>query len=426
MKPQTVIIGIGIFLLLKRKKTAIGAIYEELPDLYECKDGTFSTSRGQRACTRHGGRKSGQAVTFGGGGSRLLNIQDVPISDILINRTLFQGREKAFSKRSVDNIVEDALSGRFAWENLDPITLWRDPSGKLFLLSGHSRLKAFELLAEKGIKVDGKGFDKIPAKIRSGSLDSAQKMALESNTLSTKETDIERAAYYRRLRQDGEEERQILAQIKKNEGRNWSNIYAFTFLNPTGKTWAMLQQFAEGEDQSAQMAKALAKWIGTARKQYPFLTNEHEAELQIWLFEMRGYGTGSGQVSNERDFLEKVGVFVQKNTFFGAFDQAKPLNIMQAQLKSPTELQFEREVLEKNKEVLDAERQLRDKIKTLTASGASKSDLARIIQPFEAVLRNLRIELSQLLQRKSQVLEYSKNEATLFGHKKIGRLKFYF
>ncbi len=415
---HTILAVLGILLLVPKRKNGIGAIYPQVPELYECNDGTFSTSGSSRACHRHGGRKSTSPLTFGGGGSGLLNIQDVPLSKIHINRELFQGREKAYSKRSVDNIVDDAMNGRFAWENLDPITLWSGPDGKLYLLSGHSRHRAFEILSDEGIKVDGKGFDKIPAKIRTGSLATAQKMALESNTLSTKETDIERAAYYRRLAQDGMERRKLLETIKKNEGRNWSNIYAYTFLSPAGKAWATLKQFAEGEDQSATLAKTLAKWIGTARKEFPQLTNEHEGEVFSWLFENRGYGTGPGQVSNERDFLEKMAMVVQKNTFFGEFDQSKPLNIMQSQLKSPVEIEYDRAIQEKTREVAETEKEIRQKIKSLTERKASTSDIARIIQPLESSLRNKRVELQRLLQKKTEIVEYSKNEATLFGTKR--------
>lgn len=415
---STILAAFALLLLAPKRKPGVGAIYPSVPELYECNDGTFSTSSSGRACHRHGGRKSSSPLTFGSGGSGLLNIQDVPLSKIHINRELFQGREKAYSKRSVDNIVDDAMNGRFAWENLDPITLWSGPDGKLYLLSGHSRHRAFEILASEGIRVDGKGFDKIPAKIRTGSLETAQKMALESNTLSTKETDVERAAYYRRLGQDGMDRRKLLETIKKNEGRNWSNIYAYTFLSPNGKAWATLKQFAEGEDQSASLAKTLAKWIGAARKEFPFLTNEHEAEIFAWLFENRGYGTGSGQVSNERDFLERMATIVQKNTFFGEFDQSKPLNIMQSQLKSPTEIEYDRAIQEKSKQVSDTEKEIKQKIKSLTDRQASRDDIARIIQPLETSLRNLRVELSRLLQKKSEIVEYSKNEATLFGTKR--------
>lgn len=422
MKNEHLITAAALLYLLYqmgRKKAAVGAIYPEVPDIYECNDGTYTTSGGRRACHRHGGRRSEHPITrSGGGGSTLLPIQDVPTSAIHIDRSLFQGREKAYSHRSVENIVSDAEAGRFVWANLDPITLWKSPEGKLYLLSGHSRLKAFETLQKMGIRVDGKGFDRIPAKIFQSDLESARRLALESNTLSTKETDIERAAYYRRMRQEGVDEKNIRDQVKRNEGKNWVNVYAYTFLSPSGKAWHTLRQFADQEDTSATLAKSLVKWIGNARRTLPELTNEHEGELYDWLFEQRGYGTGSGQVSSERDFLEKVGVFVQKNTFFGQFDAAKPLNILAAQQKSPVEQEYDAQIRAKQTEIAELEKTIKTKIRTLTDQGANKSDLARIIAPLEAHLRNLRADLQKLLQKKTEIIEYSKREATLFGRKK--------
>lgn len=394
----------------------VGAIYSDVPKIYACHDGTYSTSSGSRACSRHGGRKSDQPLTLQSGGSGLLNIQDVPLSAIHVDTKLFQGREKEFAERSVMNIVNDVVKGQFVWENLDPITLWRSPEGKLFLLSGHSRQEAFKRLSAAGYTVDGKGFERIPAKIYQGATaDTAKRIALESNTLSTKETDIERAAYYRKLRQNGADEKTLLATIKKNEARNWTNIYAYTFLSPTGRTWAALQQLGEGEDTSATLAKSLARWIGQARRGWPALTNEHEAELYAWLFDRRGYGTGPAQVSSEREFLEKVALFIQKNTFFGTFDASKPLNILGAMQKSPAEAEHDAQIAQRQKQIVETERIIRDEIKRLTAARATKADLQRIVAPYETSLRNLRADLQRLILKKSEIVEYSKREAQLFG-----------
>lgn len=400
--------------------SGIGAIYPTAPQVWECHDGTFSTSSGRRACSRHGGRRGSEPLRSGSGSS-LLNIVDVPLHSIKIDRSLFQGREKAFSQRSVDNIVADVESGRFVWENLDPITLWRSPSGTLYLLSGHSRHRAFEILSEMGAMVDDKGFDKIPAKIRTGDLQAAQKLALESNTLSTKETDIERAGYYRRMRQDGASQQAIVADMKRNEGRNWTNILAYTYLSPSGNTWAAIKQFADGEDQSATLTKALAKWIGNARKSYPQLTNEHEGELYAWLFHNRGYGTGAGQVANERDFQEKVSMFVAKNTMYGEFQQDQPLNIMAAQYKSPAEAAWEQEYRQKAADIAELEKTVKAKIRSLQDHGATRAQMQDIVSPLERQLRNLRADLVALAGKKSQIIEYSKNEATLFGLSKKRR-----
>ena len=94
------------------------------------------------------------------------------------------------------------------------------------------------------------------------------------------------------------------------------------------------------------------------------------------------------------------------------------MNILAAQQKSPTELQYDQQISERQREIQELERQIKAKIKTLTDQGATKNDLARIIAPLEASLRNLRSDLQRLLQKKSEVIEYSKREATLFGRKR--------
>jgi hypothetical protein len=386
-----------------------------VPDIFPCNDGTFTTSKTKRGCTRHGGKASETPLKFGSGGSTKLNIKDIPLFEVNVDKALFQGREKDFSIRSVENIVEAVKSGQFVWANLDPITLWENPNGKLFLISGHSRFEAFKRLAKDGQKADGKDFEAIPAKILKGELSTAKKTALESNTLSTKETDIERAKYYRRLRQDGQDEKKTVEAMKKNEGKNWVNIYAYTFLSPDGKTMAGLKQFIENEDTSAQLSKSISKWIGAARKNYPQLANSHEDELYNWMFNQKGYGTGAGAVSNEREFSEKVQMFVNKNTFFGQFEVDKPLNILQQLYKSPVEQEYDEQVNEAKKSVSESEKALKTKIKSLADRKATKSEIQKIVEPLEAALRNQRVALQKLLLKKGEISDYAKKEVTLFG-----------
>ena len=70
----------------------IGAIYPEIPALYECNDGTYSTSHSPRGCGRHGGKKSGDKteITFDGtymvqkdtSGSGVITIQLIPTDQL--------------------------------------------------------------------------------------------------------------------------------------------------------------------------------------------------------------------------------------------------------------------------------------------------------------------------------------------------------
>jgi hypothetical protein len=395
----------------------VGAIYREIPSFFQCTDGTFSTSTSTRACRRHGGKKSDLPYQLtSGAGSNLLNIQDVPLSQIHVNHALFQGREKAYSPRSVENILAAVANGAFLWENLDPVVLWQSPDGKKYLVSGHSRTEAFRRLEAAGATAGGKGFSRIPAKVlQNVSKEVAKTVALESNTLSTKENDVERAAYYRRLRQDGRGEKQIFEAVKKNEGRNANNIYAYTFLSPSGKAWYNLKQFAEDESQSGQITKALAAWIGNARKIFPVLTNDHENELTTWLFEKRGYGTGAGQVNNAREFSESVQKFVARNTFLGVFDPTKPLNIEGLLTKTPTEMEYDLQIEAAKKAAAEADKLWKAKADELTGRKASQTDVQRILLPYSTNRQNAYLNLKRLMENKSRVMEYAKNEPALFG-----------
>jgi len=410
---------LGSVLYAATRKNGIGAIYQEPPFIYPCNDGTYTTSAGRRACSWHGGLKSKVPIQVTSG-SNLLAITDLPVKDILVDTKLFQGRESAYSERSVNNIIHDVQNGTFLWENLDPVTVWRGPDGKYYILAGFSRLEAFRRLNAAGATAQGKGFARIPAKIlKNVALKTAKTVALESNTLSTKETDQERATYYRNLRQEGVPEKAILEQIRKNEGRNWTNVFAYTYLNQNGRAWQIMKQFGESEDTSATLAKTLSKWIGTARKQFPELTHAHENELYAWLFEQRGYGTGRGQVKSEREFLDKVREFVLKNTFFGVFDQTKALNIQNLLTRSPVEIQYDQRITEATAELQEADRDLKAKIKTLAAQKASRADVQRITAPDEARVRNARLHLQTLLQQRDKVIEHSKNEPALFGIRRL-------
>lgn len=414
MKPVE-IFGFGVILYAlfsRRSDSSIGAIFDEVPALFECNDGSYSTNGTGRACSWHGGLKSKIPVQLSENYSGLINIRDVPIDQILINTKLFQGRQKEYSERSVENIVNDVRAGKFLWENLDPITLWKDSNGKLFLLSGHSRLEAFRRLQATGETSGGKGFGRIPAKIMNNvPVDIAKKVALESNTLSTKETDIERATYYRKLRQEGAQEKTIRETIQKNEGKNWNNIYSFTFLSPNGATWQTLRQFGEGEDNSATIAKSLARWIGQARRQFPTLTNEHEAELYAWLFEDSGYGAGPRQVNSEGKFLEKV----QEFTF--GLDPSQPLNIKGKMQRTPVQMQYDEQVQAAEKEVTEAQRELNSEIRRLAQAGADKKTVQQLTIGLETRLRNARVDLQKLLSKRQEILEYAQNEPRLFGIK---------
>jgi hypothetical protein len=82
------------------------------------------------------------------------------------------------------------------------------------------------------------------------------------------------------------------------------NIVGIFSGNQAGKTWNALKAFAANEDSNANRIKAIARWIGSARRQYPVLTNEHENELYDWMLDDKN------TPNSEKDFLELVDSFI--------------------------------------------------------------------------------------------------------------------
>lgn len=414
---------------LAKDSHEIGAIYKNPPtglELFECRDGTYSTSPN---CSWHKGPKTGIPVEFTisrkGGKSqqqkfaeKAANMLDagvtlIPIGVIKENRAWFQNRASAFSDRSVNNIVNAAKTGKFLWVNFDPITVWPGPAGKLYVLSGHSRLESFKRLCKLGVLADGRDFCHIPAKVAKGlSKEEARKVALESNTLSTKETDLERAQFYANMRAKGATKGEIQEKAKQLEGQNASKIVAFSYLNPGGKTMNALVLLDKGDQTSKSNMENIGRWIGNARKRFSQLTNLHEDELFVWLVNNKGYGTSKGQISNEREFKSRLESIINRRTEFGQLMER--LNIASSVSKSPAEREYDAQMAELRSRLAKLKNQIKAKTVDLARKGAKDARIINIIQPLQARQTRLEAELKRLTLKKSDVLDAAKNEITLF------------
>jgi hypothetical protein len=385
-------------------------------ELWRCRDGSLSTHNRRGACVWHGGLRAGKPVKLGKGcGNKVdAGVQLIPLGRVHVAHEWFQNRTHAYSERSVDNIVSAAQSGQFKWANLDAVTLWRNPQDdKLYVLSGHSRHEAFRRACAGGMTAEGQGFCEIPAKIVDVDLATAKKIALESNTLSTKETDLERAVFYRRQRSGGADAGAMLALAKRLEGRNANTILAFSYLNPAGRTWAALQALENGQADSKNVLKSIGRWIGKARIKYPQLTNSHEDELFTWLLIQKGYGTGRGQVNSETKFSDRLASIINRRTTFGQLEER--LNIQENITRSPVEQQYNAQLEAAKQEVADRDKELKEKIRTLASRGATEAEVSRITAPIEVALRRARLQYQNLISKGDQVREAARNEISLFS-----------
>ena len=277
-----------------------------------------------------------------------------PVSELRFDTKSFQNRENEFSEASVNRIIDAVTFDEFNWAIFDPITIWKNPDdGKYYVLSGHSRSEAFRRLAADGATADGRNFEKIPAKIFNGTCEQAKELALNSNTLSTKETDLERANYYRERRNKlqstgakaNETKKRLLELARKNEGKNATKIIYLSYLNPRGAVVDAVTATSDGASVDKNRVAVMAEWVGHLRYDFPQLTDAHEVEL----FEFLKNGHYGVDVKNFNDFAKRVQTAIEKHTEWGNFDAAKSLNLEKNLGKSENEKRYDAE-LQKLKE----------------------------------------------------------------------------
>ncbi len=343
-----------------------------------------------------------------------VGVSMVPIESIFTDKALFQNREADFSEESVGRILRAVENGSFRMEVFDPVLLWKKPAdGRLYILSGHSRTEAFRRLAKSD-----KRFKSIPAKTISVAENEAKKIARESNTLSTRESDLERGAYYRNLRKEGTEEKELIALSRQNEGKNGIHILNLSYLSPRGYAVGRLKSLDEaGEGQKTNMA-IIADWTGQARRTFPPLTDEHENEISEYLF-LGGYGTKPHQFSSRQKFMDRLRVVVLRATEFGQFRHDKPLNLKNAAATGTQEAQFNARYNALLKEVADAELTFKEKsLYAFTQLREGKTTQERadaLVAQYGASWSAAKLKLNALVADRDKYLQSDKAQTQLFG-----------
>ena len=160
-------------------------------------------------------------------------VKTIPLSDLYTDEKRFQNRKK-LNEDIVDNIVKN-----FKPTDLDPLVVWYDKKqDKTFVLAGHHRFEALKRLKHKTVPVKYANED-YPTEA------DAIRYAKEiSNANRTLEEPYERAAIYRKYREEGYSEKDINEKAAL-EGKNRSYILNLSWLNPKGATMSTLVQFSQ-------------------------------------------------------------------------------------------------------------------------------------------------------------------------------------
>ena len=252
-------------------------------------------------------------------------VKTIAMKDLFTDEKRFQNRKK-LNEEIVDNIVKN-----FKPTDLDPLVVWYDKKqGKTFVLAGHHRFEALKRLKHKNVPVKYANED-YPTEA------DAIRYAKEiSNANRTLEEPYERAAIYRKYREEGYSEKDINEKAAL-EGKNRSYILNLSWLNPKGATMSTLVQFSQTQSKADKNeAERIADWIGQARRNAPELTDTHEKEM----FDFLTNKEASKRTTNKAKFLEYV------RACYNPFEPTEPLNLARIKYQSEGEKQYDEEVEE--------------------------------------------------------------------------------
>ena len=250
-------------------------------------------------------------------------VKTIPLSDLYTDEKRFQNRKK-LNEEIVENIVNN-----FKPTDLDPLVVWYDKKqGKTFVLAGHHRFEALKRLKHKNVPVKFAN-DDYPTEA------DAIRYAKEiSNANRTLEEPYERAAIYRKYREEGYSEKEINDKGAL-EGKNRSYILNLSCLNPKGATMSTLVQFSQTQSKADKNeAERVADWIGQARRNAPELTDAHEKEMFDFLMNKEA----SKRTTTKVKFLEYV------RACWNPFEPTAPLNLARMKYQSEGEKQYDEEV----------------------------------------------------------------------------------
>ena len=250
-------------------------------------------------------------------------VKTIPLTDLYTDEKRFQNRKK-LNEEIVENIVKN-----FKPTDLDPLVVWYDKKqGKTFVLAGHHRFEALKRLKHKNVPVKFAN-DDYPTEA------DAIRYAKEiSNANRTLEEPYERAAIYRKYREEGYSEKEINDKAAL-EGKNRSYILNLSCLNPKGATMSTLVQFSQTQSKSDKNEiERVADWIGQARRNAPELTNAHEKEMFDFLMNKES----SKRTTTKAKFLEYV------RACWNPFEPTAPLNLARIKYQSEGEKQYDEEV----------------------------------------------------------------------------------
>jgi hypothetical protein len=282
------------------------------------------------------------------------NVKNVPVKSIDTNVDEYQPRKTKFSENSVNKIVKN-----FDPNALDPITVYKHPDGKTYVLSGHSRFEAMKRLGKKDIPV--RFFEGTPAQ--------AKEFAQKSNKFATAQNIVENADYYRKKKAEGASHNAMMNEAKENEPEGEAKkTVAISYLSPNGKAIATISSLATEESGGRVLAIQAAAVVGDLKRQNPQISTLQENELFDYLFE-----------NNNSKQAKEVAQRAAVPTL--TFDPNESLNLNKAKLKSDNVSDWEKKKSELEAEIKE-KRKIYEKDKKTGLTGLEQEYIDTLVPDF--------------------------------------------
>jgi len=326
--------------------------------------------------------------------SKFSKIIEIPLEDIYTNPKMFQNRTEEFSQSTFEKIMNEGFD-----KTQDPIIVWKDKDkNKYFVISGHSRLKAAQMLYNNG----DEDLYTVPVKEFLGDLDAAIAYAtLESNRSGTPEgllSDVK--AFKRAIKSSCNKE--CLKGLFKTESYI-STLQRLSYLDEQGEFLRILNE--PGQAKNFANIQKYAEWIGELRKYYEDrLTNKHEKEIFEFLF------LESNKLFRKEEFLN----LIEKSVNHISFDPSKPLNLKNFHSKSVYQIYAETEAEQVQKEIEELQ-DLLEKKQKLLAKTEKEERQKEIELEISGINRNIVKKIQYLDTLKQGAKDAEKMQFDLFA-----------
>jgi len=257
--------------------------------------------------------------------------QLIDLDDIYVDTARFQNRQGEFSEISANSVAKN-----LDWNIFDPIVVWKDIDGKIYVLSGHSRFEGLKRRKEK----------QVPARFFIGSEKEAMKYGkIIANRAAEAEGLLSDLKAFVLLR-DGKNglEKASKAELKNRFGKNYTQLENWSYLNPKGEFIGLLKQ---ANKSAYPFIEKIAVWIGELRKELgENFTNIHERDCFYFFY-------GGHNYNIDKDSFFKIVRSKMKNSPTRLFPECSPDGCQDEQTG-------DRQLKQVNDQLKEAETALRD------------------------------------------------------------------